>query len=251
MNLEGRVAVVTGGGRNLGRSICEALAGNGASVAVNYLSDRVAADGLVETLRHETGRDHLSIEADVSRGDHVERMFERVVDRYGGVDILVNNAGPFGVTPLVELDEAEWDRVVNGNLKSAYLCARVFGPHMRERGWGRIINFSAVSAAVRDRAAYGLAKSAVEVLTEQLALELSPEVTVNAISPGQVEESLGELAEMDNEEWARRVRSATPAKRLVTRREVAEMVVLLCTTAFDLVTGATLPMDGGLRLRRF
>jgi NAD(P)-dependent dehydrogenase (short-subunit alcohol dehydrogenase family) len=118
---------------------------------------------------------------------------------------------------------------------------------MKASGWGRVINLSAVSAAVRNRSIYGLAKAALEILTEELALELAPQVTVNAIAPGQIRESLEDMAGY-NPEWARTVTEKTPLGRLVTRQEVADMVTLLCTPAFDMITGATIHMDGGLRL---
>jgi NAD(P)-dependent dehydrogenase (short-subunit alcohol dehydrogenase family) len=103
---------------------------------------------------------------------------------------------------------------------------------------------------VRNRSIYGLAKSAIVTITEQLALELAPEITVNAVAPGQIVESLDDLGEF-SADWAQRVTARTPMKRLVTRRELAEVVYLLCTPAFDMVTGVTIPVDGGLRLPSF
>jgi NAD(P)-dependent dehydrogenase (short-subunit alcohol dehydrogenase family) len=175
---------------------------------------------------------------------------EEAMEFGGGVDVLVNNAGPYDRTPFLELSEADWDRVWDANVASIYRCTKVVAPTMRSRGWGRIVNLSAVSAHVRNRSIYGLAKSSVEVLTEQLALELGPEITVNAVAPGQIRESLDEMAGIDAG-WAAQVTARTPLQRLPTRREVAELVVLLCSPIFDAVSGVTIPIDGGLRLPRF
>lgn len=168
----------------------------------------------------------------------------------GPIDVLVNNTGPYGMTPFTEMGEDEWDRVWDGNAKATYLVTRSVVAGMRASGWGRIVNISAVSAFVRNRSIYGLAKAAVGVLTEELALELAPEITVNAIAPGQILESLDDLGEFAAG-WAEEVTARTPAGRLATRAEVAEVVYLLCTPAFDLVTGSVIPVDGGLRLPRF
>jgi NAD(P)-dependent dehydrogenase (short-subunit alcohol dehydrogenase family) len=166
------------------------------------------------------------------------------------VDILINNAGPFAMDPFLSLKIEEWDRVIDANLRAVYLLAQQVAPGMNERGWGRIINLSAGSAYLRNHSVYGLAKAAVRFLTEALALELKPGVTVNAIAPGQIAESTPDISAYDPTFVERMIR-ITPAGRLVTRAEVARMMVALCSPAFDLVTGMTLPMDGGARLPRF
>jgi NAD(P)-dependent dehydrogenase (short-subunit alcohol dehydrogenase family) len=148
------------------------------------------------------------------------------------------------------MTETEWDSVWDANVKATYLAVKEVIPGMRAAGWGRIINLSAVSAYVRNRSIYGLAKSAIVTLTEQLALELAPEITVNALAPGQILESLEDLGEFSTD-WAKQVTARTPAGRLVTRAELAELVYSLCTPAFAMVTGVTIPVDGGLRLPRF
>ena len=251
MDLTGKRALVTGASRNLGVAICNRLADGGMSVAVNYHASRDAAEQLAEALRSRTGAPHVAVAGDVSDAASVRSMVESAVSGLGGtIDVLVNNAGPYGMTPFADMDEAEWDTVWDGNVKSSYLMTRAVAPAMKQAGWGRIINMSAVSAWVRNRSIYGLAKSAIITLTEELAVELAPEITVNAIAPGQIFESLDDLGEF-SAEWAAKVTARTPAARLVTRAELAELVYLLCTPAFDMVTGATIPADGGLRLPRF
>lgn len=173
-----------------------------------------------------------------------------IVNRMGGVDILVNNAGPYGATPISEVSEDEWDRIIDTSLKGAWLCTRAVASHMRWSGWGRVINISAVSGQVRNRGSYGLAKASLETMTETLAVELGAYATVNAIAPGQILESLDEMRAL-NETWAAKVTQRTPRGRLVTRGEVAEVVATLCSGPYESLTGTTLYLDGGLRLNRF
>jgi NAD(P)-dependent dehydrogenase (short-subunit alcohol dehydrogenase family) len=251
MDLAGRRVLVTGASRNLGTTICERFADAGMSVALNYHSTREPAEELAAALRERTGTRHAAVAGDVTDAGSVRSMVASAVAELGGpIDVLINNAGPFGMTPFVDMDETEWDSVWDANVKASYLVTREVAPGMRAAGWGRIINMSAVSAWVRNRSIYGLAKAAIITLTEELAVELAPEITVNAIAPGQILESLDDLGEFSRE-WAEKVTARTPAGRLVTRSELAEMAYLLCTPAFDMVTGMTIPVDGGLRLPRF
>jgi len=246
--MQGKRALVTGASRNLGVAIAERYAVSGMLVAINYHSSRRHAEHLAATL---PGGPHVAVPGDVTDPAAVEEMGAAAAEGLGGpIDVLVNNAGPYGMTPFTEMDEEEWHRVWDGNVRASYLAVRSVAPGMRASGWGRVINLSAVSAWVRNRSIYGLAKAAIGFLTEELALELAPEVTVNAVAPGQILESLDELGEF-SETWAVKVTDGTPMGRLVTRSEVAEVVYLLCTPAFDMVTGTVIPVDGGLRLPRF
>lgn len=250
MNLNGRNALVTAAAKHLGAAVVKAFARNGANVAINYRSSRKEAESLAEDLTSEYGGTHITVQADVGDPDDVKQMVETVDSRLGPVSVLVNNAGPFSKTPYLRMEEAEWDDVIDSNLKASYLCATAVAPAMKSDGWGRIINISAVSAYVRNRSVYGLSKASLHTLTESLALELGPEVTVNAVAPGQIAESLDEMSGIDPN-WAESVVASTPLRRLVTRREVAEIVTLMCTEPFDMVTGVVLPVEGGLRLPRF
>lgn len=244
-------ALVTGASRNLGAEIARRLAAAGAAVAVNYRSSQEEAEAVVAGLPVVSHGDHAAVGGDVSVPDDVARVAAEAAAALGGpIDVLVNNAGPYEATPFVELDEAEFDRIWNANTKAAYLMARAVAPTMREHGWGRIVNVSASSAFVRNRSIYGLANAAMITLTEELAVELAPEITVNAVAPGQIRESLEELAE-HVPEWAEKVIAATPKGRLASRGEIADVVLMLCGPVFDSVTGVTLPVDGGLRLNTF
>jgi NAD(P)-dependent dehydrogenase (short-subunit alcohol dehydrogenase family) len=249
--LDGRRALVTASSRNLGAAIAVALAAKGARVCVQYYASKDAATALVRDLEAATGHGHIAISGDMSDPRSVRRVVAEAVERLGGgIDVLVNNAGPFSMTPYVELSEEEWDRVWNTNVKTCYLACKLVARGMQERGWGRIINVSAGSAYLRNHSVYGLAKHAVIYLTEELALELGPEVTVNAVAPGQIEESAADIASYDPT-FVERAVHRTPLGRLVTRNEVAELVAVLLSPTFDMVTGVTIPIDGGWRFNRF
>lgn len=247
--LEGRRAVVTGASRNLGAEVAIALARHGARVAINYRGSAAEAEAVLDAVE-VYGTGHLVVAGDVSSSAEVTSMMDSAVAGLGGLDILVNNAGPYGANPIMEADESEWDRVIDANLKGTWLCTRAAAPHLRDSSDGRVVNLSAVSARVRNRGAYGLAKAAIEVLTEELALELAPYATVNAVAPGQVAESLDELSSYD-QKWAQAVVDRTPRGRLVTRAELAEAIAIICTPTFASMTGTTLRFDGGLGLNRF
>lgn len=246
--LDGRRALVTGASRNLGAEIVRQLAAAGASVAVNYRSSTAEASTLVESLERRSGARHAAVRGDVTDPSDVDSIVAASSAELGGpIDVLVNNAGPYVSTPFCDLPVEDFDRVWDANVKAVYLLARACAPGMRQIGRGRIINLSASSAFVRNRSIYSLANKSVITLTEQLAVELAPDISVNAIAPGQIHESLEELREFAPE-WACEVVRRTPLGRLATRAEIAGIVTLLCGPAFDAVTGITVPIDGGLRL---
>jgi len=250
-DLTGRRALVTGSSRNLGAEVARVLAERGCTVAVTYHSSRAEADALVERLRADTGGRHVAVHADLSTPAGVAPMVADAVAGLGGhVEVLVNNHGPFSMTPFTELDPQEYAAVMDGNLTATYLAVREVAGGMRAGGWGRVVNLSAGSAWLRNHSVYGLAKGALGTLTESLALELGPEITVNAVAPGQIAESAPDVAAIDPT-FVDRAIERTPAGRLVTRREVAQVVAMLCTPPFDLLTGAVLPLDGGWRFNRF
>jgi NAD(P)-dependent dehydrogenase (short-subunit alcohol dehydrogenase family) len=249
--LEGRRALVTASSRNLGAAIAGELAMLGASVCIQYHASKEVATQLVEELRAGTGRPHAAVAGDMSVPESVREVTANAESLLGGgIDILVNNAGPFSMTPYASLPESEWDAIWNTNVKASFIASQSVADGMRRRGWGRIINISAGSAYLSNHSIYGLAKNAMIFLTEQLALELGPSVTVNAVAPGQIAESAADIAEFDPT-FVERALKHTPAGRLVTRREVAGVVGMLCCPVFDMVTGVTLAVDGGWRLNRF
>jgi NAD(P)-dependent dehydrogenase (short-subunit alcohol dehydrogenase family) len=242
-SLGGKVALVTGAARNLPAVIAHELAVAGAAVAVNDLFlDKDLCD-VALAISREGGRS-LAVEGDVCSQDQMRDMVTRVQGELGAISILVNGVGPFAGESFLDLSEEKWDSVMDANLKAVYLLTQLVAPAMKKAGWGRIINLSAGSADYRSASVYGLAKSAVRYLTECLAVELGPAVTVNAVSPGQIIESAPDVAVYDPS-LVERATQHTPTGRLVSRQEVARMVVLLCSAAFDSLTGQTIRMDGG------
>jgi NAD(P)-dependent dehydrogenase (short-subunit alcohol dehydrogenase family) len=244
-DLSGHVALVTGSSRNLGAEIARAMASSGARVAVNFLSSGQAAEMVVAGLE---GSGHAAIGGDVSTPSGIESVAAQTEEfMRASIDILVNNAGPFTMTPFADLNPAEFDRIWNANVKAAYMATRRVAAGMAAGGWGRVINISAGSAFLRNHSVYSLAKDAMITLTEQLALELGPAITVNGVAPGQIAESAEDIASHDPE-FIGRTLARTPAGRLVTRAEVAGVVLALCSPVFDMVTGVTVAVDGGARL---
>lgn len=244
--LGGKVALVTGSSRGTGVEIARDLARHGARVAVHYRSARAEAEAVVEAIRGDGG-DAMAFQADVARGDQIRRLVGDVMKRLGPVSVLVNNAGPFADTPLLALAEADWDYILNANLRAVYLAAQLVAEGMERLGWGRIVNVGATSAFVRSHSIYGLAKAAVLHLTESLAVELAPAITVNAVVPSQIASPRTDRMP----EYKARAIAATPLGRLVTEGEIARMVVLLCSPAFDFVTGRAIVMDGGRTIPAF
>ncbi len=243
--LAGKVALVTASSRYTGAVIAATLCRAGAQTAIHYHTSRHEAEALVKQLQRE-GLQASAFGADGRRPDEMRALAQAVCEQFGGVDILVNNLGPYADTPFLELSEDHWDWILNTNLKATYVLAQQLAPGMIERGWGRIINISATSAFIRSHSVYGLAKAALIYLTEALAVEVAPQVTVNAISPGQIEDS--ELIDEIDPNYKRILRQESPLKRLVTRREIADMIVQLCGHPFNAVTGQTVVMDAGWTL---
>lgn len=251
-HLKGKVALVTGAYQNLGAVTAERLASEGANIIINDL-DRAELKPIADRLLRKLsayGVEAASIGADLSVSAEVRTLCRKATEAWGKVDILVNNAGPFNMDPYLRLEEQAWDCIMGVNLKAIYLTAQELAPQMKRRGWGRIINMCAGSAFVRNHGVYTLVKAGVKVITESLALELGPEVTVNAIAPGQIRESLPEIEKYDPT-FGDRYAAQAPLHRLVARGEVAQLIVLLCSPAFDVMTGMTLRLDGGAEIPRF
>ena len=242
--LTGRVAVVTGGGRGLGRAIALALAEAGADVTVAARSAeeirRVA--GEVEG----RGRRSLAVPTDITDEEAVERLIGRTVDELGGLDILVNNSGVVHMAPLLETSPEDWDRVAT-NLRGIFLCMRTAGRHFAERGTGKVINVSS-NLAFKGRprfSAYSASKAAIAALTRTVAVEWARfGAQVNAVAPGYVETGMNAELRRDKELYTRVV-NQIPAKRMARAEEIGPLVVYLASPASDFMTGETIVIDGG------
>ena len=241
--LEGKVAIVTGGARNLGAVYAKALAAEGARVVVADVLDGGAAARAIR----ETGGQAVAIEVDVSREDDALRMAEAAVHAFGRIDILVNNAAIYlGIDrrPFYEISAEEWDRVTGVNIKGVFLCAKAVFPRMREQGNGKIINISSntVMAGTPNFLHYVASKSALVGMTRSMAHELgSCGINVNAIAPGLVEH---EGQTVPPEISASRV-DARSIKRRQTPQDLTGAVLYLASSDSDFVTGQTLVVDGG------
>jgi NAD(P)-dependent dehydrogenase (short-subunit alcohol dehydrogenase family) len=244
--LDGRSALVTGGARGLGLIMAEALAEAGASVCITSRAPDASAEAAT-ALAAATGARVVGIAGDVTTADSVDRLARATADAFGPVDILINNAGVNIRGAVGDLSEADWDAVLDTNLKGPFLVARAFGPAMCERGWGRVINMSSMLAtiALPGRAPYASSKAGVSALTRVLALEwASAGVTVNAICPGPFGTDMNRQLLNDPEKYQAFVQKL-PVGRWGDLHEIKGIAVFLASEASSFVTGAAYAVDGG------
>lgn len=243
--LEGMSALVTGASKGVGKGIALELAREGCDVAVNYRSDRSGAEATVGEIE-ALGRRAFAVQADVGTGDSVDTMFREVFSRFPKLDIMVNNAGQQTWKPLLDLTEAEWDAVLDTNLKGCFLCTRNAARHMKEHGGGRVINIGSGcnKHPFPNLVNYTASKGGIEMLTRVAAVELGQYgITVNCVAPGAIEIERTKLEAGDYAgTWGR----LTPLKRIGNPRDVARAVVFFCGPQSEFVTGQTLWVDGGL-----
>jgi NAD(P)-dependent dehydrogenase (short-subunit alcohol dehydrogenase family) len=239
--LEGKVALVTGAAKRIGRSIALRFAAEGADVVVNYHSSKREADEVVAQIA-ATGRRAIAVEADVAKRAEVAALFATVQKEFGRLDILVNNVGMFFPAKFEELTEEQWDRILDTNLKSQFLCSQAAAPLLCSSGQGRIINFASLGGLLAwpSYTHYCVSKAGVIMLTRCLARALAPEITVNAIAPGTIS------FPGDAPELAADYISRAPLKRTGTAKDIDDAVVFLAQSSF--VTGQVIVVDGGRTL---
>ena len=237
--LQGQVALVTGAAKRIGRSIALRLAAEGAAVVINYATSKTEADVLATEIEL-IGRRAFAIRADVSKRIEVTKMVAAVEKEFGRLDILVNNAGMFFPAKFEELTDEQWDRIMDANLKSQFLCSQAVAPIMKRQGRGRIINLSSLGGLLPwpSFTHYCVSKAGSIMLTRCLARALAPEILVNSVAPGTIQFP----GEPPDEEYIRRV----PLHRTGTGDDIAAAVTYLATA--DFVTGQIIAVDGGRSL---
>nr|WP_200966092.1 3-oxoacyl-[acyl-carrier-protein] reductase [Insulibacter thermoxylanivorax] len=245
MSLQGRVALVTGASRGIGRAIAISLAEAGADVAVNYAGNVQAAEETAEAVR-ALGRQALLVKADVGDMEQAESMVKQVLEHFGKLDILVNNAGITRDNLLMRMKEKEFDQVINTNLKGVFNCMKsVTRPMMKQR-FGRIINISSVVGAAGNAGQinYAAAKAGVIGMTKSAAKELASRgITVNCVAPGFI---ATEMTDQLSEETREQLLKSIPLGRLGQPEDVARIVRVLASEDADYMTGQTIHVDGGM-----
>jgi 3-hydroxybutyrate dehydrogenase len=257
MLLQGKTALVTGSTSGIGLACARALAAEGANIILNGFGDPAEIEALRASLESSSGARAVYDKADLTRVDEIEEMMRNAAESCGGVDILVNNAGAQHVAPIDEFPVEKWNLIIGLNLSAAFHTTRLALPHMKARGWGRIINTASAHSLVAspNKAAYVAAKHGIAGLTKTAALEVAAlGITVNCVSPGYVWTPLVENQIPDTMKARNLTReqvmndvllSAQPTKKFVTVEQVAALVLYLCRDEAAAITGANLSMDGG------
>ena len=246
-DLSGRVAVITGGGRNIGLSCVQALAEAGAKVVIGEIDRDVAASGKDELSK--LGYDAEVLILDVTKPSDVTAAANDIVARHGKVDILVCNAGIAFNSPAEEMADAEWLKVIDINLNGVFWCCRAFGRHMLNAGKGSIINIGSMSGVISNKpqpqSHYNASKAGVHLLTKSLAGEWATRgVRVNAVAPTYIETAMTRRG-MENAEWYAQWLEMTPMHRVGQPPEIASVVLFLASDASSLMTGSVVLVDGG------
>jgi len=248
--LSGKVALVTGSSRGIGRAIALELARLGADVVVHYLRKKSAAQEVTAAIR-KLGREAIALKANLAEGDKIETMFDQIEASFGRCDIFVGNAASGTPRDIMEVTDKHWDWTMDVNARSILRCVQRAQPLMEQAGRGRIVNLTSPggSRVLPHYGVIGLSKAVVEALTRYLAADLAPKgIIVNAVSPGLVKTDAVSAFPVDLQDTFAYATSRTPAGRLVTPEDVARVVAFLCSDQAAMIVGQTLLVDGGYSL---
>jgi len=244
IRLDGKVALITGASRGIGRATAEMMAQAGAAVVINYNRSKIPAEELAESIRSRGGK-AIAVQADVAVCEQVDRMVQETLREFGRVDILVNNAGIWTYGEIDTMPDEVWDETMNVNLRSVFLCTRAVVPLMKKQGGGKIINVSS-TAGQRGEAFhshYAATKGAIISFTKSLAVELAPyNILVNAVAPGWVDtEMSAEALEQEGE----KITSLIPLRRAGKAEEIAGPILFLASDLASYMTGEIVNVNGG------
>jgi len=249
MSFKGKVALVTGGSRGIGREIAHRLADQGCNLVINYLRNRTAAANTAAELEAKGVRVHL-VKANVGDRDKIKALFEEIDQEFGRLDFLVNNAASGVLRPLLELEESHWNWTMDINSKALLFCAQEATKLMEKNGGGAIVSLSSIGSirVIPNYTTVGVSKAALEALTRYLAVELAPKnIIVNAVSGGAVDtEALKHFP--NREEILADARDRTPAGRMVEASDLTDAVMFLLSDQAKMIRGQTLIVDGGVSL---
>jgi enoyl-[acyl-carrier protein] reductase III len=248
--LKGKVALVTGSSRGIGRGIALSLAEAGADVIIHYARKTTLANEVVKE-SEAIGRRAMAVKANFAEKDKIDAMLDEIEKEFGGCDIFIANAATGGFRPMLETTDKHWDWTMDVNARSILHCVQRLAPHMERQRWGRVVTVSSLGGVrtVPNYGVVGLSKSVVESLTRYLAVELAPKgIIVNAISPGLVETDALSTMNLEVQSTLERVSQRNPTRRLVTSKDLGDVATFLCSDAAAMIVGQTIYVDGGFSL---
>ena len=245
MNLDGKIAVITGGSRGIGKAIAMKLARLGANIVVNYTSSANQAEEVVESIKN-MGREAIAIKANVANFEEVQNFIAQAEEKFGKIDILINNAGVTKDKLLIKMNEDDWDKVIEVNLKGTYNCTKAVSRKMMKQRSGKIVNVASV-VGINGNAGqsnYAASKAGIIGFTKSIAKELGVRgINVNAVAPGFIQTNMTDVL---SDEVKDQIMSQIPMKKLGTPEDVANTIAFLCSDEAKYITGQVINIDGGM-----